>query len=498
MPRIFISYRREDSIAYAGRLYDRLRPHFGLSEVFMDVDTLRPGVDFVATLEEAVSKCDVLLAVIGRVWLKVTDGNGRPRITNPDDFVRIEIATALTRNINVIPVLVGGASMPRSNELPGDLSRLSRRHALEIPDITFHAAATKLIEAIEKGEIERRARAEQEQSDREAAARAEKERSDREAAAAVAAPKADDTREARAGAAHAHPRSGIPEKPKPLKSSWKGQRLTLILLAVVLISVGVAAYMAHSQAAAQQRKLDVEKRDRELSKLLATLDARGTRANTGVSAPGLPAVKAVGDAAAPSNVRATSAPNAGSGTLSDPRDQKQYKWVRIGSKAWFATNLAFRSASGFFPPDDSKVDGITASEYIKVYGGLYTWEVARSSCPEGWHLPSRSEWEDLIKAHGGATVAGRRMSGDAGEYSGWGDWNRLATNEFGFNLLPGGRYAIPDASLEYRTGFATYWSATEASSTAAYAVTLQHFTNGAYVNTKDTHYYALNVRCAGN
>ncbi len=193
-----------------------------------------------------------------------------------------------------------------------------------------------------------------------------------------------------------------------------------------------------------------------------------------------------------------SRPQAASGDYLDSRDGKTYKWVRIGRKIWFARNLAYRSVAGFYPDHTTKLDDITDEQYVDVYGGLYTWDAARSGCPDGWHLATRGEWEDLINLHGGKAVAGRRMSRDIGQYSAWGDWNKLATNELGFSAIPGGRLAIPEHSLEYRTGFATYWSATEASAGAAYAVTIQHFTNGAYVNTKSTVYYALSVRCVEN
>jgi len=101
--KIFISYRRDDSSSSAGRLYDRLITHFPSNQIFMDVDNLDPGVDFVKAIEESVGSCDVLIAVIGRRWF--SDEEGRRRLDNSEDFVRIEIATALKRGIRVIPVL---------------------------------------------------------------------------------------------------------------------------------------------------------------------------------------------------------------------------------------------------------------------------------------------------------------------------------------------------------------------------------------------------------
>src|SRR5262245_11304598 len=118
MARIFISYRREDTSTHAGLLYDHLKSHFGKDQVFMEVDTIEPGSDFVDVLQKTVASCDVVIAVIGQKWLTVKDEDGQPRLTNPEDFVRLEIGAALEREVRVIPVLVGGARMPRSNEVP--------------------------------------------------------------------------------------------------------------------------------------------------------------------------------------------------------------------------------------------------------------------------------------------------------------------------------------------------------------------------------------------
>jgi formylglycine-generating enzyme required for sulfatase activity len=145
MPGIFISYRREDSGGYAGRLYDRLQQRFPSDRLFMDIDTIKPGQDFVQVLETAIGACDVVLAIIGRYWLTITDESGHPRLEHPEDFVRLELASALARNIWIIPVLVGGAAVPRSTDLPDALKALVRRQAFEISDTRFHQDADRLI-----------------------------------------------------------------------------------------------------------------------------------------------------------------------------------------------------------------------------------------------------------------------------------------------------------------------------------------------------------------
>ena len=149
MACIFISYRRDDSSAYAGRIYDRLVSHFGESNVFMDVDGLKPGDDFIDVLQKTVGSCDVLIAVIGRNWLSMQDQAGHKRLTDPEDFVRLEIGTALERGIRVIPALVGGALMPKTEELPDSLAKLARRQAIVLTDMNFGDGIGRLMQAID-------------------------------------------------------------------------------------------------------------------------------------------------------------------------------------------------------------------------------------------------------------------------------------------------------------------------------------------------------------
>src|SRR5689334_19361334 len=146
MPVIFISYRREDSIAYARLLHSRMTAQFGEAHVFIDVDTIEPGDDFVEAIQRMISSCDVLIAVIGRQWLTAQDQNGLRRIDNPEDYVRLELTAALGRNIRVIPVLVGGGRLPSSHDLPEPLAALARRNAVEITDTAFHQGVDRLIE----------------------------------------------------------------------------------------------------------------------------------------------------------------------------------------------------------------------------------------------------------------------------------------------------------------------------------------------------------------
>ena len=136
----------------AGRLHDRLAQTFGRNNLFMDVDHIPAGVDFVDYLHSQVAACDVFLAVIGPNWLDAKDDDGRRRFDNPDDFVTIEIAAALARNIRVIPVLVDGARTPKADKLPDSIKPLVRRNAVEVRNTNFgrdaEALANKVREAL--------------------------------------------------------------------------------------------------------------------------------------------------------------------------------------------------------------------------------------------------------------------------------------------------------------------------------------------------------------
>jgi hypothetical protein len=151
MKGIFISYRRQDSQSAAGRLADHLRDAMAGVPIFRDVETIEPGVDFVEAIGRALQSCGVLLAVIGPRWSSATDAAGKRRLDNPDDYTRLEIATALQRpDVRVIPVLVEGAVMPAGEELPDDLKALSRRNAIELTDKRWEFDVSTLGETLRK------------------------------------------------------------------------------------------------------------------------------------------------------------------------------------------------------------------------------------------------------------------------------------------------------------------------------------------------------------
>lgn len=149
MSKILISYRREDSADITGRIYDRLVQQFGREAVFKDVDSIPLGVDFRKYLDEQVAQCDVFLAVIGRKWMKTNGRKGKSRLDEPGDFVRIEVESALKRNIPIIPVLVGGASIPSADRLPASIQELPYRNGIAVrTDPDFHRDMDRLIHSL--------------------------------------------------------------------------------------------------------------------------------------------------------------------------------------------------------------------------------------------------------------------------------------------------------------------------------------------------------------
>lgn len=150
MSRIFINYRRQDSEGHVGRLYDQLANYFSRDDIFMDIEAISPGVDFVEALETAVASCEVFLAVIGPAWLDLVDETGTRRLDQWNDYVRIEIELALKHNKLVIPILIGGSKMPSPDRLPPSISALSRRNSFEISHRRFAYDVEQLVTALQR------------------------------------------------------------------------------------------------------------------------------------------------------------------------------------------------------------------------------------------------------------------------------------------------------------------------------------------------------------
>ncbi|HEX4231302.1 MAG TPA: TIR domain-containing protein [Bryobacteraceae bacterium] len=146
-PHIFLSYRREDSDLYADFLFVCLRAEVPDARVFRDSDTLQPGMVFSQKIEETVSACDILLALIGKKWSGPKD-DGTSRIHHENDWVRLEVAAALHLNKWVIPCLVGGAKMPSKQDLPPELAALPERHAVLLSQKGLRRDVEDLLESL--------------------------------------------------------------------------------------------------------------------------------------------------------------------------------------------------------------------------------------------------------------------------------------------------------------------------------------------------------------
>jgi hypothetical protein len=146
LAKVFISYRREDSKWPARQLYNSFLRHLPRGQVFIDIDSIPPGADFVEILEHQVEECEIVLALIGPGWIGNTDAKtGQRRLDNPKDFVRIEICAALSRDIPVVPVLLDGTPMPEVDQLPEDMRMLTRKQAEIVAYNTFETDVDRLI-----------------------------------------------------------------------------------------------------------------------------------------------------------------------------------------------------------------------------------------------------------------------------------------------------------------------------------------------------------------
>jgi uncharacterized protein (TIGR02145 family) len=173
-----------------------------------------------------------------------------------------------------------------------------------------------------------------------------------------------------------------------------------------------------------------------------------------------------------------------SGTFTDQRDGKTYKWVKIGEQVWMAGNLNYATGSGSWCYDDK-------SSNCEVYGRLYNWEAALKVCPQGWHLPSDHEWDILIDNLGGSEVAGGKLKEPGTSY--WKSPNKGASNSSGFTALPGGsRHG--NGYFSYLGGLGYFWSSSESSATYAWERRLYCGSEGVLrdLSYKD---YGFSVRC---
>ena len=146
-PDVFISYRRQEASYLAAWMHETLSHRFGQASIFLDIDCIRPGIDYLEEIEQTLGRCSVLIVVVGHHWLK--DPTGRRRIDEPDDPIRWEIELALSRSLNVIPVLLDGAVMPTAAELPPSISRMARINAIQLRRDGASADMRSLLDAVQ-------------------------------------------------------------------------------------------------------------------------------------------------------------------------------------------------------------------------------------------------------------------------------------------------------------------------------------------------------------
>jgi hypothetical protein len=146
--RVFLSYRRDDSSGHAGRLNDALVQRFGPESVFQDVAAIGPGQDFTDSIQRALEDCDAALVVIGPNWLAAGGSADQSRLEDPDDYVRLELTTALSRDIPVVPVLVEGANLPTATQLPDVIAPIAQRQAVVLDDATWHQDVEGLVRSL--------------------------------------------------------------------------------------------------------------------------------------------------------------------------------------------------------------------------------------------------------------------------------------------------------------------------------------------------------------
>ena len=149
---LFVCYRREDTADAAGRLHDTLSGAYGSEQVFMDIDNIPLGVNFVTHINQQLQGCAAVLVMIGRSWTLITDAEGKRRLDDPEDHVRVEVATALKQGVPVIPILVQNASMPRAPDLPEDIRDLAFYNGMKLAPEFWRAGVQKLIKELNRGD----------------------------------------------------------------------------------------------------------------------------------------------------------------------------------------------------------------------------------------------------------------------------------------------------------------------------------------------------------
>jgi tetratricopeptide (TPR) repeat protein len=246
MPTIIVSYRREDSRHITGRIVDRLEQHYGKGQVFMDIDAIPYGMDFRQHLRNMLDRCDVLVAVVGPHWIGA-DASGQPRISDPTDWVRIEIETALSKDIPVIPVLIDRAHMPKPHELPESLRDFAYRQGADLDTgRDFHPHMDRLIHAISESVVRREAEAkrrkDEDESHRQHEAAEQKRKEDEERLrqeAKAKRPAEEEPRPLEETAEQKRTRAEEHQLSDPIEPRQKSLPRRALLIALAMLGIGI-------------------------------------------------------------------------------------------------------------------------------------------------------------------------------------------------------------------------------------------------------------------
>lgn len=363
---IFICYRRDDSRANAGRLFDWLSEHFGEDQVFIDIDNIEAGEDFEQVIKNALDSCGIFLTVIGKRWLLSADGTAS-RLNEPDDYVRLEIAAALRRDIRVIPVLVDGATMPRPEDLPSELSRFSKRQAYELSDARWKQDVNRLIVTLETVLAERR----------EAQLRAAREAKEHKAR------EAEENNQS--SGAEAATRVGDTQTGGAIRRARRNQTALIVVGAFIVVTVIVAALYKYKQP--QERLVLTEP-----SNLNAT-PSPGTNNNQSGTQGGAKPIPPVGMVVVPSGEFLM-----GNGA-GDPYERPVHT-VKVESFFIDQFEVTNEKYAGFVKDTQHKppltwTNGTYPSGAAQRPVTGVTWDDANDYCAKsaGGRLPTEEEWE---------------------------------------------------------------------------------------------------------
>ncbi|MEL7147579.1 MAG: FISUMP domain-containing protein [Bacteroidota bacterium] len=445
--KLFISYRRADTAASAGRLYDAIISRLPVDQVFKDVDSIPLGADFTKVLDAKIKESHIVLAIIGKQFTSIRDNDDNVRIFQENDFVNLEISTALAQKKVVIPVLVDGAKMPELKDLPQNLHQLVFLNGIELRHGSWKRDTGKLFGELAKI-TKQRVQSQQDRIKRREAIHKNRRAYQRD-------------RNKSTNAHKRHKQFLFAGKAfyKRLKYQSKTKLLWLALL-IFFVSIPLVWFVFNS--------------------LTDSANSMSVK----------PALKAEPLAV-------------------DSNDGSNFAVVIIGDQVWMAENLAVTSFNDgeriphITDAEDWELRRRPAYTWYnddndnkEYYGGLYNWYAVESGklCPTGWHVPDGDDWQELVDYAGGADRAGALLKEEGTIY--WQVPNSGATDDYEFAALPGG--AIGRRSDFQDEGYYGYWWSSQSDQEElAYALQMSYNEAATRFNL-NFKYKGFSVRCIKN